>query len=91
MRCKGDQPMKKSIRHSVKIEKAEITVGIDLGDRFSRYCMVNGAGEVVEEGRIATTREAFGKTLFWGSKDADRHGMRDPFAVGEPLIAGHGT
>jgi transposase len=33
-------------------------VGIDLGDRFSRYCVVNEAGEVMEEGRIATTTAA---------------------------------
>src|ERR1700674_3346775 len=26
------------------------TIGIDLGDKMSRYCMVNRAGEVVEEG-----------------------------------------
>ena len=26
------------------------TVGIDLGDKMSRYCVVNRAGEVVEEG-----------------------------------------
>ena len=26
------------------------TIGIDLGDQMSRYCIVNGEGEVVEEG-----------------------------------------
>jgi predicted NBD/HSP70 family sugar kinase len=26
------------------------TIGIDLGDKMSRYCIVNGDGEVVEEG-----------------------------------------
>jgi transposase len=28
------------------------TVGIDLGDQFSRYCIVNHDGQVVEEGRF---------------------------------------
>jgi transposase len=32
-----------------------ITVGLDLGDRRSHYCMLNEYGEVVEQGRIATT------------------------------------
>ena len=35
-----------------------MTVGLDLGDRFSRYCLVNAQGEVVEEGRIRSSEEA---------------------------------
>jgi len=47
--------MKNSSRGSSKTEKPVSTVGIDLGDRFSRYCVVNARGEVMEEGKIATT------------------------------------
>jgi transposase len=36
-----------------------MTVGIDLGDRHSNYVVVDAAGEVVEEGRLATRPEAF--------------------------------
>jgi transposase len=36
-----------------------VTVGIDLGDRFSTLCLLNEAGEVSEEGRISSTPEAF--------------------------------
>ena len=32
----------------------EETIGIDLGDKMSRYCVVNQEGEVVEEGSAAT-------------------------------------
>ena len=35
-----------------------VTIGLDVSDRYSRYCVVNGSGEVVEEGRLRTTREA---------------------------------
>lgn len=38
-------------------EKPERTVGLDLGDRFSHYCMLQAQGEVIEEGRIATTEK----------------------------------
>jgi transposase len=31
------------------------TVGIDLGDRFSYFCALDAGGEVVAEGRVATT------------------------------------
>ena len=40
------------------MEKPEITIGVDLGDRFSHYCMLNGDGDAVESGRIQTTEEA---------------------------------
>lgn len=39
----------------------EITVGIDVGDRHSYYSMVDKRGEVVEQGRIATTAAALQK------------------------------
>ncbi len=35
-----------------------ITIGVDLGDRTSRYCVIEGNGEVVGEGSVATTRIA---------------------------------
>ena len=34
------------------------TVGLDLGDRFSHYCLLNAEGEVIEEGRMHTTEAA---------------------------------
>jgi transposase len=43
----------------MKREKPSTTVGIDLGDRYSHYCVVNEDSEVIEEGRIATTTAAF--------------------------------
>ena len=33
------------------------TVGLDLGDRTSRYCELDAEGELVEEGSIATTKK----------------------------------
>jgi hypothetical protein len=39
---------------SRKTEKPENTVGIDIGDKFSRYCVLNRDGEVIEEARIKT-------------------------------------
>lgn len=50
--------MKKSSRTRPQMEwkqKPSITIGVDLGDRWSHYCMLNEEGDVVEEGRIATT------------------------------------
>jgi transposase len=37
------------------------TLGIDLGDKWSRYCMIDSDGELIEEGRVKTTPGAFEK------------------------------
>jgi transposase len=37
---------------------ARITVGIDLGDRYSEYCLVDVGGAVMDDGRLRTTQAA---------------------------------
>jgi transposase len=40
-------------------EREKITVGLDLGDRYSYLCVIDQeSGEVIEEGRLRTTPEA---------------------------------
>src|SRR6202140_3117576 len=44
-----------------KVEKnasQKLTIGLDLGDRFSWYCVLDEAGEVVLEQKVATTPKA---------------------------------
>jgi transposase len=36
----------------------EITIGMDLGDRWSRYCVLDSSGGIVEEDRVRTIEEA---------------------------------
>lgn len=50
--------MKKISRGAKQMEKPEITIGLDLGDRFSHYCMLNSDGDAIESGRIQSTEEA---------------------------------
>ena len=42
-------------------DRTEMTIGVDLGDRWSRLCVLDLHGEVCEEGRIATTTDAMRK------------------------------
>jgi hypothetical protein len=52
--------MKNNINTATAVSaKPSVTVGIDVGDRYSHYCMLNGEGEVVEEVRIRTLKSAF--------------------------------
>lgn len=47
-----------------------LTIGIDLGDKVSRYCVLNQAGEAVKESSAATTRK--GMTQTFGSMRRSR-------------------
>src|SRR5438132_13169407 len=45
------------------IFEGQLTIGVDLGDRSSAYCVLNEAGEIVLEHKLATTPEAM-KQIF---------------------------
>ncbi len=47
------QPIKKQPRTANR--KPERVAGLDLGDRYSHYCVLTGDGELVEEGRLQST------------------------------------
>jgi transposase len=41
-------------------EQPKMTAGLDLGDQYSYLCLIDSeSGEVIEEGRLRTTPEAF--------------------------------
>src|SRR5271157_5826371 len=83
-----------------KIEKVEgqrLTVGLDLGDRSSWYCVLNEAGEVLLEQRLSTTPKAM-KEVFGGmprSRIALETGMHSPWVsrllseLGHEVIVAH--
>jgi transposase len=41
----------------------ESTIGLDLGDRWSRYCVIASRGSVVKEDRVRTSPEALEETF----------------------------
>ena len=41
----------------------KLTIGLDLGDRWSFYCVMDEAGQVVWEQKLPTTPEAMKQTL----------------------------
>jgi hypothetical protein len=44
-----------------KLDCRTWNIGIDLGDKSSRYCFINAEGIIVAEGALATEAIAFGK------------------------------
>ncbi len=47
----------KGICRAGKLQDQQLTIGLDLGDRSSFYCVLNGAGEVILEAKVATNRK----------------------------------
>src|ERR1700724_4122109 len=41
----------------------QLTIGLDLGDRWSFYCVLDEAGEVLLEQKLPTTPEAMKQTF----------------------------
>lgn len=55
--------MKRIVSESAAKKRAghagmNLTIGIDLGDRFIHYGVLHANGQVIEEGRVGTTRES---------------------------------
>lgn len=42
----------------MKQKEKRITIGLDLGEKRHRFCVLDGAGEVVEEGGLNNDRES---------------------------------
>jgi transposase len=41
----------------------KLTIGLDLGDRWSFYCVMDEAGQIIVEQKLATTPEAMKQTF----------------------------
>src|SRR5215469_7264885 len=80
-----------------KILKGQLTIGLDLGDRSSCYCVLDENGEIIREQKIATTPEgmqqAFGKMA--RSRIAMETGTHSPWVsrvlteLGHEVIVAH--
>ncbi len=57
--CKGDRLTKKNTTVTTKRNKifkeSKLTIGLDLGDRSSHYCILDEAGKVILEHHLPTT------------------------------------
>jgi Transposase len=82
---------------SRNISEEKLTVGMDLGDRSSCYCVLEGSGRIILEQRVSTTKKALGE-VFGGmprSRIALETGMHSPWVsrllseYGHEVIVAH--
>src|SRR6266571_6456531 len=80
---------KSTIRHMAG--KSRLTIGLDLGDHTSRYCILEEAGEVGSEGQMPTTpaglKSLFGKMA--SSRVALEVGTHSPWVSRQIAALGH--
>jgi transposase len=57
-RSRAARAKKATLKEIEALSREEkLTVGLDIGDRWSRYCVVSARGTTLIEGKLATTRE----------------------------------
>ncbi len=45
------------------LKEQKLTIGVDLGDRWSFYCVLDEAGKIIVEQKVATTPQAMKPTF----------------------------
>ena len=71
-------------KQSRDFSQPQLTIGLDLGDRSSWYCVLDETGSIVMEQKVSTTPKALQSRIRSHAAQSDCAGNRDAFAVGEP-------
>src|SRR5271156_1020251 len=92
---KGDRLMKKNSTVATKRKQIfsgnKLTIGMDLGDQFTYYCVLDEAGELMIEQKLATTKQAM-KQVFsriGRSRVALETGAHSPWVSRQLTQLGH--
>ena len=72
-------------KQSRNISQQKLTIGLDLGDRNSWYCVLDEAGQIQLEQRVRTTAKALQRSVRRDAAQSDRTGNRDAFALDQSL------
>ena len=77
-----------TVQTSVKnVFEGQLTIGVDLGDRSSAYCILNEAGEIVLEHKLPSTPEAMKQVRSYAAV-SHRSSFRDCKATAYLLMLG---
>ena len=72
-------------------KEQKLTIGVDLGDRWSFYCVLDEAGKIILEQKVPTTPEAMKETFRKDTAKSHRTGDRNTFPLGQPVVHRAGT
>ena len=87
---KKNSTCRQSPRRGSKARQQAMTIGMDLGDKTSRYCVLDEQGEVVEEQSVATTKKGmlrvFGARRQECEEACDRSGGAEAGNFAAPFV-----
>ena len=72
-------------QQSRNISHQKLTVGLDLGDRNSWYCVLDESGQIQLEQRVRTNAKGLRGSLWRAAAQPDRAGNRYTFALDQSL------
>ena len=78
-------------KQSKNVLQQKLTIGLDLGDRNSWYCVVDEAGQIQMEQRVRTTAKALQEVFGTMPAQSHRAGNRDAFALDQSYTHNFGT
>ena len=73
------------------LKEQKLTIGVDLGDRWSFYCVLDEAGKIILEQKVATTPEAMKQDIWKDTAKSHRSGDRNTLTMGKPAVNRVGT
>lgn len=62
---KKNSTTSQSPKRATARKEGPITIGMDVGDKTSRYCVLGDNGEVMSEGSVGTSRKAMTQKFAW--------------------------
>ena len=68
----------------------QLTIGLDLGDRCSCYCVLNEVGESFWNAELPTTPESYEASIRQDAAEPGGPGDRSTLAVGQPAVGALG-
>ena len=72
-------------------KEQKLTIGVDLGDRWSFYCVLDEAGKIILEQKVADDTGSDEADIWKDTAKSHRPGDRNTFAMGKPAANGAGT
>ena len=72
-------------------KEQKLTIGLDLGDRWSFYCVLDEAGKVILEQKAADDAGSDEAGIWQDTAQSHRTGDRNAFPVGKPAVDRVGT
>jgi len=82
---KKNSILNQSPKRATSRNRGPMTIGMDLGDKNSRYCLLGEDNEVAAEGSVPTTKKGL-LQKFGAETLPHRHGSGNTLALGESAV-----